>query len=112
LFEHAEQQISDLKELLRTPTPENFEAANQKLAGLLTHLQSSVSEPSVIHQRETVFLTRLPSEMAHIQALFQAPVNYLEGLAVFRAQKFGSYNRDGQIKGLGQENSARTITHL
>ena len=116
MLEDAEQQVAALKELLKSPTPENFEAANQKLTSLGAALQSFVSEPSAIQMRnagDTAFLLRLPSEMAHIGLLLQAPINYLEGLTVFRAQKFGSYNREGQMKGLfGQETSARMITHL
>jgi hypothetical protein len=115
VLEDAEQQVGSLKELLRTPTPENFEAANQKLAGLVSALQSFAAEPSAIAMRnagDTAFLFRLSSDMAHIRVLLEAPIKYLEGLTFYRAQKFGSYNREGQMKGLGQQTSARTITHL
>lgn len=115
MLEDAEQQLGSLKELLKTPTPENFEAANQNLSGLVSALQSLVAEPSAIamrNARDKAFLIRLPSEMAHIGVLLQAPITYLQGLALYRAQKFGSYNCQGQMKGLGQETSASTIAHL
>jgi hypothetical protein len=115
VFEDTEQQIGELKELLKTPTPENFEAANQKLAGVFMALQSAASEPSTLEKRsvgDLAFLSRLSSEMAQVLRLFRGPVDYLEGLLIFRAQKFGSYNRDGQLKSLSQESCSRTITHL
>jgi hypothetical protein len=115
VLEYAEQQVAALKELLKTPTPENFEVANEKLSGLSIALQSflsGLSAKEVGSAGDIAFLSRLPSEMAHVRLLFNAPVKYLEGLAIFRTQKFGSYNRQGEVKGLGQETSARTITHL
>ena len=115
MLEDAEQQVGSLKELLKTPTPENFEAVTEKLAEVASALQSLIAAPSSIAKRnakDTAFLTRLPSEMAHIHVLLKAPINYLEGLASYRVQKFGSYDRQGQMKGLGQESSSRTITQL
>jgi hypothetical protein len=110
LLENAERQLGELQELLKNPTPENVEASIQKLAALLACLQEFAAEPQLREKRtagDLSFLTRLPSEM---RAVLQ--VDYLQGLALFRAQMFGSYNREGLIKGLGQESSARTITHL
>lgn len=115
MLEEAEQHVGDLKELLKTPTPENFETANQKLASVFMALQSFASEPLAIDKRsarDIAFLSRLPSEMAHVLRLFKGPIDYLQGLALFRAQRFGSYNRDGELKGLGQDSCSRTITHL
>jgi hypothetical protein len=115
VLENAERLLRELQELLKNPTPENVEAANERLAALLTALQAFAAEPQVREKRtpgELSFLTRLPSEMRAVLQLFKGPVDYLQGLALFRAQMFGSYNREGLIKGLGQESSARTITHL
>lgn len=115
MLEETEQQVGHLKELLKTPIPENFEAANKKLGRVMAALQSLASEPRCLEMRshpDAAFLSRLPSDMAEILALYRAPVDYLEGLARFRAQKFGAYTCRGEMKGLGQESSARTITHL
>ncbi len=115
MIEDVEQQIRDLKELLKTPTPGNFEAANQKLTHLSTALQTLVSEPTMLNNGnagDIALLSRLPGEMAHIHQLFQAPVKYLHGLALFRVQKFGAYNCQGQMNSLGQGSLARTITQL
>jgi hypothetical protein len=115
LLENAERQLGELQELLKNPTPENVEASIQKLAALLACLQEFAAEPQLREKRtagDLSFLTRLPSEMRAVLQLFKGPVDYLQGLALFRAQMFGSYNREGLIKGLGQESSARTITHL
>jgi hypothetical protein len=115
VLEQAEQHVEELKELLKTPTPENFETANLKLASVLTALQSFASESSAMEKpstRDTAFLSRLSSEMAQVLRLFKGPVDYLQGLTLFRAQRFGSYNRVGELKGLGHEGSSRTITHL
>jgi hypothetical protein len=115
VIEFAEQETASLRELLKNPTPENFETVNQKLGGLVAALQSFIAEPptkQIPNSRAIVFLSRLPSEMAHVRVLLQAPVRFLEGLALFRAQKFGSYNSQGQLRGLEQETSARTLTHL
>ena len=115
MLEHAEQQAGKLIELLKDPTPESFEAVNQELAGLATALQAVLAEPSAKEKwsmKDSEFLSRLPAEMAHVRLLLQAPINFLEGLALFRTQKFGSYNRQGQMEGIGLETLARTSTHL
>lgn len=115
MLECAERQLASVKDLLKTPTPENFEEVGQQLTALLSALQTFLSASStkeLQNPQNTSFLRRLPSELAHIRVLLQAPVSFLEGLAVFRIQKFGSYNCQGEMRGLGQENSARTITHL
>ena len=115
MLENAERQLGELQELLKCPTPENAEAAKGKLALLLAALQAFAAEPQLRENRtpgDLSFLTRLPSEMRAVLQLFKGPVDYLQGLALFRAQMFGSYNREGRIEGLGQESSARIITHL
>jgi hypothetical protein len=104
-----------MRELLKSPTPENFEAVNEKLTGLIAALQSFIANPSAIKSSEAkdaAFLSRLPSEMARIRLLLQSPVKFLQELTLFRVKKFGSYDRQGQVKGLDQEASTRTLTHL
>jgi hypothetical protein len=115
VLEDAEQQVGELKELLKVPTPENFEAAHQKLTGVFHALQRFESEPSAVQNltaSDTAFLSRLPSEMTQVLGLFKGPVDFLQGLALFRIQQFGSYSRDGELRGLSQESSTHTITHL
>jgi pantoate kinase len=115
MLERAEQQLTSLKQLLKTPTPENFEVASQQLSTLASSLQAFLSEATADKLREprtVAFFRRLPSEMTHIHLLLETPVKFLEELASFRIQQFGSYDREGQMKGLGQECLAHTITQL
>lgn len=115
MLEDAEQQVGELKELLKVPTPANFEAANQKLTGVFHALQRLESEPSAVQNltaNDTAFLSRLPSEMTEVLSLFKGPVDFLQGLALFRIRSFGSYSRDGQMRGLSQESGSHTIAHL
>lgn len=115
MLEEAQQQVRELKELLKVPTPENFETANQKLTGIFQALQRFECEASALQNptaEDTAFLSRLPSEMTQVLELFKGPVDFLQGLALFRVHKFGSYSRDGELRGLSQESSSHTITHL
>ncbi len=115
MLEDAEQQVGELKELLKVPTPENFEAANHKLGVVFHVLRDFAAElfaaPNVT-PKDTAFLSRLPSELAQVQKLFQGPVDFLQGLAWFRAEKFGSYTREGELKSLVQGSDSRILAHL
>jgi hypothetical protein len=114
VLEAAEQEVRNIRELLKSPTPENFEAANQKLGSVAAALEGIIAEPSAIKMRtasDIAFLFRLSSEMECVRLLLEAPIKLLEGLSHFRTQRFGSYNSQGQVKGFDLQNS-QTLTHL
>jgi hypothetical protein len=114
VLEAAEQEIKSIRELLKSPTPENFEAVNQKLGCVAAALEGMITEPSIIKTRsasDTVFLSKLSSEMECVRLLLETPIKLLEGLSHFRMQRFGSYNAQGQVKGFDLQTS-QTLTHL
>ena len=114
MLELAEQETQSLRELLKNPTPENFEAVNQKLGDLAAALESVVQSNSVEKATagDLAFLSRFPSEMAHVSRLLRAPVCFLEGLQLFRAQKFGSYDCLGRLRSFEAGSAAGTVTDL
>jgi hypothetical protein len=114
VLELAEQETQSLRDLLKTPTPENFEIVTLKLGDLAAALQSFAQADATekASSVDRAFLLRLPFEMAHVNRLLGAPVSLLEGLRVFRAQKFGSYDCLGQLRGFEPGIAARTVTDL
>ena len=112
--ERVEQELGNIRDLLRNPTPENIEAANQKLelvASFLISVKENPAAEEFCDSNVRKFLGRLPVEMSAIRALMQGPLEFFRGLNAFRAGKFGSYERTGTLKNFELE-SGKTLIHL
>lgn len=113
--ELAEQDIQDIRRLLRTPTAENAAAVNRKLesvASFLTSVKTSMEAGQSCDLSLQKFLTRLPSEMSAISLLLKGPSEFFRRLNVLRASKFGSYEHTGALKSFEFETSSKTLIHL
>jgi hypothetical protein len=112
--ERVEQELGEIRNLLRNPTPENIDAANQKLelaASFLISVKESLAAGESCDSSVQKCLGRLPVEMSAIRALMQGPLEFFRGLNAFRAAKFGSYERTGTLKNFELE-SGKTLIHL
>jgi len=112
--ELVEQEVRNIRDLLRNPTPENVDAANQKLelvASFLISVKEELAAGETCDTGVQKFLGRLPVEMSAIRALMQGPLEFFRGLNAFRAAKFGSYERTGTLKNFELE-SGKTLIHL
>ncbi|MDQ2840769.1 MAG: hypothetical protein M3Y72_06970 [Acidobacteriota bacterium] len=113
--EFAEQDVQDIRKLLRTPTPENVEAVNRKLESVVSFLASvktSMDAGQSCDSNLQKFLTRLPSEMSAINVLMKEPSAFFRGLNAQRASKFGSYEHTGALKSFEIETSSKTLIHM
>jgi len=113
--EFAEQDVQDIRKLLRTPTPENVEAVNRKLesvASFLGSVKASMDAGQSCDSSLQKFLRRLPSEMSAINVLMKEPSAFFRRLNAQRASKFGSYEHTGTLKSFEFETGSKTLIHL
>ena len=111
----GEQDVQDIRKLLRTPTLENVEAVNRKLeliASFLTSVKTSMEGGQSCNSSVQKILTRLPAEMSAINTLMQGPLDFFRGLNLLRASKFGSYEHTGALRSFEFETSSKTLIHL
>jgi hypothetical protein len=115
MLEQIKREVCELRQLVLTPTPHNFQIANSKLEALAAFLsrlaaapdQTFLSKPDV---RD--FLRRVPAEMARIRRLMEAPSTFYQTLDNLRAVHFGAYERSGTMRSLETRTLARTVVHL
>jgi len=114
MLELAEQELEQVRRLLRTPTPDTFPVLNQKLEFLVSFL-TSVHTAAVAGKscdaRTRSFLSGISGDLPAIRLLLEGPAKLFEGLNAFRAESFGSYQRTGSIQGFELQ-SGRTLMHL
>jgi hypothetical protein len=110
----AEQEVLNIRNLLRNPTPDNLEAANLKLellASFLISVKEDLTAGQSCDSSVQKFLGRLPAEMSAIRTLMQGPIEFFRGLNAMRAGKFGSYEHTGVLKSFELQ-SGKTLIHL
>ena len=115
MLKKLQSEVSEIRELVKTPTPENFQAANSKLESIAASLNGLSAEScrKVLSQPDTrEFLRRLPAEMDRLRVLMEAPSIFYQGLENLRAAHFGAYERSGNLRSLETRSLARTVVHL
>jgi len=114
MVERAEQELKQIRQLLRTPTPGTFPVLQQKLeflASFLTSVHTAAATEKSCDSRVRTFLSGLSGELSAIRVLLEAPASLFDGLNTFRVESFGSYQRTGTLKGF-ELGSGRTLLHL
>ena len=116
MVEQIQIEVSEIRELVKTPTSENFQAANAKLESLASSLSQIYAARDTAALLSTPgirdFLRSLPSEMARIRTLMEAPSSFYKALDNLRAVHFGAYERSGSMRSLETRPLARTVVHL
>jgi hypothetical protein len=115
MFDAVENDVAEARELALDPTPANYQDINVKLQSLAAYLAQCIASPDsnwLAEQRTQQFLRRLPSEMARLRLLMEAPLQFYAGLAAIHAQHFGAYERSGAVRCLESKPSGKTVVHL
>jgi hypothetical protein len=115
MFQEAQSEIEEIRRLVLTPTPQNFQTVNTKLeslAGSLSQMMATYTEGTLENPGSRDFLLRLPAEIARIRTLMEAPSVYYRSLENLCAMYFGSYERSGSMRSLQPAPATRTLAHL
>lgn len=115
MIERTGREVKEIRNLLRTPTPENIALVNQKLellASYLTSVKNGLSDGKTCDSKSRKILACLPTELSAIRVLLQGPVEFFRSLNALRAAKFGSYERTGTLRKFELEVRGKTLVHL
>jgi hypothetical protein len=115
MFDAVQKEIAEARQLALDPVPENYQEINGKLQFLADYLAQRIASPDrewLAEQSTQQLVRRLPSEMARLRDLMQAPLQFYAGLAFIHAQHFGSYERSGALRCLQPKPSGETVVHL
>ena len=109
MIAQVERLLQEIKQLLLSPTPENYEAATQKLDVLAVSLHSLTSiypAGEKFDEPTRSFLSRLPDEIKRVQRLFEGPLEFHRGLNAERVSQLGAYDQYGDVKIIGSQASS------
>jgi hypothetical protein len=115
VIDDAEDELRHIRALLNAPTPENFQAAQNKLeylAGLIASVKDELCSGRPCERRVWEFLRRLPGEMQRIRTLMQTPIEFYRSLDSLWATQSESYDVSGNVRGLASQVGPKTLLQL
>ena len=115
MIDQAEEELRQVRELLNAPTPENYQAAQEKLesvAARIASIKDILCSGRPCERRVWDFLRHVPAEMQRIRMLLQTPIEFYRGLDSLWTIQSESYDVSGNVKGLASQVGPRTVVQL